>query len=103
MGIKPIKIKDIEKIKSDLSKLDFIKIQDHGLNSCLILILDSTFLQRFFLSDWILQLQMDKITKDWFALDLDNILNLDDINKMHTIIKILEDNQDAQIIDKDDK
>jgi len=81
-----IKINDVESFKKDLSNLDFITLDDDKESGCLVLKKESTKWQRVFNSDWVLQIQKDKLTKEWFAMDLEYITNL----KLSELIQVIQ-------------
>jgi len=90
-----IRINDVESFKKDLSNLDFIKLDDAKESGCLVLKKEGTKWQRFFNSDWVLQIQKDKKTKEWFAMDLEYITNLK-LSELVQVIQIILNHTQSQ-------
>ena len=84
-----VKLRKVRDFKKELSNLEFLEVEDHKKDGCLVLVKDSTKWQRIWSGDWVFQIQQDRITKDWYACDLDNVLNLKNIKQIVCVFKIL--------------
>jgi len=90
-----IEIKDLKKTISNLSKLDFLEIEEikaavYSEYIIKIRVFWFPFKRWWSTSNWLFQILKDKMNNKFYTLDLQNVFKLDDLEKIKKVLGALK-------------
>lgn len=88
-----IEVKDLKKLLLCLNELDYVIIETIECKNSREYIIRKTNCSRvchFFSGDWLFQIVMDKWNKKYYAIDIEHITKLDNLNQIIEVFNLLK-------------